>query len=490
MGIFDFFKKKKEDEVVTEVQNQQQTSSEMKSIEEQVKEMTMAMAAPEALKEPEAEETAGPVLLGILEAEVPADCDFLVVIASLRGTVSKGDVLAFSHPGSSSEVLGEAKVLAVGIESGYVEKASNAKVVLHIENGRELGIRPGYVLHSKDATPSDIQNGYIAALGESFVSAKDLILSEEDEAALTLTDCAEIFRLYTWFHGKDMQTGADETKAVLMEKLQKFSLLMADKLVAEEVLYCPYSKKTGKPYLFSRVAKQGEQDLVCSPPNVLVFTSAYHKTMAPHFDDDRFEVKEIVNDENKKEIAKFFRECICVNGAAGVCILSEQTGIPANMLVTQEMLKACADYETLSNPELMRYIQLIEQIGKPQTSDEETIYKLYYAYLSRVLLRAKLLVPVRASKPLPKVVKEGRMPIPKDTKIAFYTLQGKEGRVAACMYTDYASAKEANVSGCDYMLKSVGTMIGEFDCVLNMSKEGKSACYVNEAMFEDMKKYE
>ena len=240
MGIFDFFKKKKEDEVVTEAQNQQRTPSGMKSIEEQVREMTMA--APEALKEAEAEEPAGPVLLGILEAEVPADCDFLVVIASLRGTVSKGDVLDFSHPGSSSEVLGEAKVLAVGIESGYVEKATNTKVVLHIENGKELGIRPGYVLHSKDATPSDIQNGYIAALGDSFVSAKDLVLSEAEEAALTLTDCAEIFRLYTWFHGKDMQTGADETKAVLMEKLQKFSLLMADKLVAEEVLYCPYSK--------------------------------------------------------------------------------------------------------------------------------------------------------------------------------------------------------------------------------------------------------
>lgn len=485
MGIFDLFKKKKEDGVMPGAEVKETTQpSGMKSIEEQMKEMTMAMA------EPIAEEVTGPVLLGVLEAEVPKDCDFLVVIASLRGTVSKGDIFSYSHPGTSSEVLGEAKVLAVGIESGYVEKASNTKVVLHIENGAELGIKAGYVLHSEDATPSDIQNGYIAALGDAFVSAKDLVLSEEEAAGLTLTDCAEIFRLYTWFHGKDMQTGADAAKAELMEKIQKFSVLMAEKLVAEEVLYCPYSKNTGKPYLFSRVARQGENDLVCSPPNILVFTSAYHKTMAPHFDDERFEVKEIVNDENKKAVAKFFRDCICVNGAAGVCILSEQTGIPANMLVTEGMLKACADYETLSNPEVMRYMQLIEQIGRPQTTDEETIYKLYYAYLSKAIMRARLLVPVKASKPLAKIVKEGKMPIPKDTKVAFFTMKGKADKAAACLYTDYVGLKEANVSGCDYMLKSVSSLIGDFDCVLNLTKEGKSGCYINTAMFEDMKKYE
>ncbi|MBE5879007.1 MAG: hypothetical protein E7288_03400 [Lachnospiraceae bacterium] len=485
MGIFDFFKKKKEDDVEAVTKPEEATlPAGMKSIEEQMKEKTMAMAAPEE------EEVAGPVLLGVLEAEVPKDCDFLVVIASLRGTVAKGDVLSFSHSGTSSEVLGEAKVLAVGIESGYVEKASNTKVVLHIEDGKELGIRPGYVLHSADATPSDIHNGYITALGETFVSAKDLVLSEEDKEALTLTDCAEIFRLYTWFHGKDMQTGPDTTKAELMEKLRNFSSLMAEKLVAEEVLYCPYSKRTGKPYLFSRVARQGEKDIVCSPPNILVFTSAYHKTMAPHFDDDRFEVKEILNDENKKALAKFFRECICLNGAAGVCILSEQTGIPANMLVTEEMLKECANYETLSNPELMRYIQLMEQIGRPQTSDEETIYKLYYAYLSKAVMHARLLVPVKASKPLAKIVKEGKMPVPKDTKVAFYTMKGKADKAAACLYTDYESMKEANVSGCEYMVKSVASLIGELDCVLNLTKEGKSGCYINTAMFEDMKKYE
>ena len=485
MGIFDFFKKKKEDEVVPEVQaDQTELPSGMKSIEEQLKDRTMEMLAAEE------DAVTGPVLLGILEAEVPADCDFLVVIASLRGMVTKGDVLSFSHPGTSSEVLGEAKILAVGIESGYVEKASNTKVVLHIENGDALGIRPGYVLHSSDATPSDIRNGYIAALGEAFVSAKDLVLSEQDAKELTLTDCAEIFRLYTWLHGKDMQTGPDETKAVRMEKLQKFSALIAEKLLAEEVLYCPYSKRTGKPYLFSRVARQGEQDLLCSPPNVLVFTAAYHKTMAPHFDDERFEVKKIENDENKKEVAKFFRECICTNGAAGVCILSEQTGVSANMLVTDEMLKGCSEYATLSNPEVMRYVQLIDQIGRPQTADEETIYKLYYGYLSRALLRARFLVPTKTSKPLAQVVKAGKMPVPKDIKVAFFTFQGKEGRTAVCMYTDYQSLKEANVSGCEYMLKSVASMIKDFDCALNLTRDGKSVCYINAAMFEEMKKYE
>ena len=48
MGIFDFFKKKKEDDVEAVTKPEEATlPAGMKSIEEQMKEKTMAMAAPE-----------------------------------------------------------------------------------------------------------------------------------------------------------------------------------------------------------------------------------------------------------------------------------------------------------------------------------------------------------------------------------------------------------------------------------------------------------
>ncbi len=487
MGILDFFKKKK-DENVAETEETSVVRPEMKSIQQQVLEMNEAQNA--QAKEPVKEEVSGPVLVGVLESELPQEGDFLVVMGSLRGTVSKGDILKISHPGSDSEIIGESEVLAVGIEAGYVESASNTKVVLHIAKGAEFGIRAGFVLHSKDATPSDIHNGYIAALGDTYVSGCDLELKEEALEALTLTDCAEIFRLYTWFHGKSMQTGPEDVKAELLQKLQKFSLAMADKLVNEPVLYCPYSKETGKPYLFSRVARQGENNIVCTPPNILVFTKAYHKTMAPHFDDARFEVKEILNDQEGKALSHFFKESICINGAAGVCILSEQTGIPANLLVKEDAWKEAAEYETIANPELMRYMLLLSQIGKPSTQDEETIYKLYYGYLARAMHRARLLVPVKGSKPLAKVVKEGKMPVPKDNRVALYTIKGKSERPAVCFYTDRQKMHEANVGEWEYLVKSVASLIGQFDCVVNLTADGKSGCYINAEMFEDMKKYE
>lgn len=495
MSLFDIFKKKKAanaaddtadfaEALMAEEAQQEVAPEEAEAVVED------AETVDDEKAEPAAEAVSKTVLIGVLDTDILPDSDDLMIIGTLRGTVRKGDTLTLSHPGTDSEPICEIAVTDLCIESGCVESATNTQVVLRLENASRWNIRPGYVLHSKEATPGEVKNAYIAALGDTYVSRRDLQLVEEEFEGLTLTDCAEIFRLYTWFHGKTMQTGADEQKAQLMSKLQIFSERMAQKLVQEPVLYCPYSKATGKPYLFSRVARQGEDGLVCSPPSVLVFTKAYHKTMATHFDDERFTLKEIVNDERQKEVTRFFRECICVNGAAGVCILSEQTGLPAKQLVPEGDMKAMGEYATVSNPEVMRYVLLMEQIGKPSTQDEETIYKLYYSYLARAIRSARFLVPVKSNKKLPQMVLEGKMPLPKDAKVALSTIQGKNGRPAVCLYTDRLHLRASNASGQECLLKSVPSLIGQFDCVINLTPDGKSGCYINAEMFEDMKKYE
>lgn len=501
MGLFDIFKKKntqavyepesvKEESPVNEPENipeketceddkaaaeemRNDADTQSKDIVQQMKEMTEVMA--------------GPTLVSVFDVDELPDTDDVMVIGSLRGTINKGNKIAISHPGTTNEVLGSETVLAVGLEEGYVDYASNAHVVLRIENAKKYSIRAGFVLHSQEAGSTEIHNAYIAALGDTYVSRKDLQIEEDEFEKLTLTDCAEIFRLYTWFHGKALQSGEPEIRKILQEKLQKFTEGMADKLKAEEVIYCPYSRITNAPYFFSRLAKQGEDKYACSPPSVLIFTKAYYESMASQFDEERFEIKEIVNTD-QKGISRFIREVICNDGATGICVLSEQTGIAANLLVTPQELKATTEYATYSNPAVQRYILLLEQIGKPNTPDEEISYKLFYGYLAQELRKAKLLVPYRAGKKLPQPVKEGKMPLGKDTKVAFSTIQGKGGSTAVCMYTDRSRLKDAQ--GSEYMLCSVAGLIGTFDCVINLTAEGKSGCYVNKEMFEDMKKYE
>lgn len=497
MGLFDAFKKKKQEPVIP---TEEDRDLQMTEPEEEdaagnaAAEDEVAVAEPEKMKDiaqqiKEMTEASGPVVIGVLDTDAVADSEDIMVIASLRGTVAEGDKIAISHPGTDTEILGEEVIADLAVEEGHVKKASNTNVVLRVRNGAKYGIRPGYVLHSSDVTPSDIHNAYIAALGDTFVSRRDLQVEEAEMEKLTLTDCAEIFRLYTWFHGKTMQTGTEEVRNRLRAKLQKFSEGMVRKLLEEPVLYCPYSKVTGAPYLFSRVAQQGT-DYVCTPPNILVFTKAYHRNMVSHFDDDRFEVKEIVNDERGKEIAKFFRESICINGAAGVCILSEQTGVPANTVVSPEDMKATGEFATIANPELMRYIYLMNQIGKPSTPDEETIYKIYYRYLASAMKRARLIAPIKTAKPLQQAVKEGKIPLPKDTKVALATIQGKTSRPAVRLYTDRKHMRAAQIENGDYMLRTVASLISQFDCAINLTGDGKIGCYVNPEMFEDMKNYE
>ena len=518
MGMFDFFKKKSKTD--NQEQGEEYTAggiNKTEKIEEDVAEGVTPEEADTELEEPvvtpeesdieleepvvtpeevdtESEESAKEecsFFLGVLEVFPEEPGEDLVLGGSLRGTVKNGMEVLLSHFGSDekTELKGTVKAV-ITQENPQAGIATNVQVILKIANLKSAGVRPGFVVYTEDVSLQDLHNAYIATLGDVFVSRKALELTEEEMDSLSITDCAEIQRLFTWFHGKSLQGGSDEVKASLSAKLTRLGKAMATKILEAPSVFCVYSNMTGKPYLFSRVVNREEGQFFCTPPNIMIFTKAYYDVMAPRFENERLTVKEILNDANKKEIARFLRECFYLNGAIGVNVLSEQSGIPAAVLVDNPYGDGSKDAAKAANPAVNRYCLLLAQIAKPSGQEEEDIYKLYYRFLTLEMKKARFLLPVKNAGLTPVTDASGKLSLRRNSGVELPLTKGRNERMALRMYTDRRRMGDAYNDKWDIKLLPLSAVTEEFDVVLNASNEPKGSLYISKEMFEDMKRYE
>ena len=85
-----------------------------------------------------------------------------------------------------------------------------------------------------------------------------------------------------------------------------------------------------------------------------------------------------------------------MNGACGIEINSEEIGIGAGKLVSPPDYANTPEIQVpVTNPDLERWLLLIGQLDTPDTEDKKLIYKLYYRFMSRELLNAKLIIPIK-----------------------------------------------------------------------------------------------
>ena len=129
--------------------------------------------------------------------------DDIVVVGELKGKIQVGDAVYMSN---FSDDDGEILVTVVlGIEVGQgkaVREAENCRVGLKLEQAGTYPIKCGTMVYSRTTTVAEVHDAYISGLGDTYVSSKQLVLSQKELDELSITDCSEIWRLYAWYKTK------------------------------------------------------------------------------------------------------------------------------------------------------------------------------------------------------------------------------------------------------------------------------------------------
>ena len=368
-------------------------------------------------------------------------------------------------------------------------EATDCRVGLRLENGTAFKIKKGTVLFSRDAGTQDVFGAYTRTLGDVFVVRQKLEISEAEFEVLSMADCAEIWRLFLWYKKNVIKDDSEEAKQADREKVNRIGAVLCKKILAADAIYCVFSKVTGEPHMFSQTVNRGDGSYMCTPPQITIGSKGYAEVTAKQLSAEKYEIRKIDNGEDKKGIYNFLGSTFYLNGACEVCVQSQQTSIAAAMLVPKP------DYDSVppqnrpvTNPDLMRWMLLIGQMGKPEGKDAELIYRLYYKFMSTELVKAQLLIPMQQEGEKPQPDENGKVVLTKDVKFKFPTMKGKGERAAIRMYTDWKRLRMIYDKEWGGMVQPVSGMIETFDCAINATQFPAAGCYISKEMFEDMKK--
>lgn len=486
MGFFEKFKKKQNTEAV-----EINTVEAPCVLQDNDANTTNDTDITESTNESDTKNSSDGMCMGILDTFSLQNHDDLVVVGKVKGTVHAGQAICVTNCGEEDEET--VATIIVGIETGpgvVADKATDCHVGLRIQNGKQLNLKKGTVLYTPECSEDEIRNAYTSALGDTFVAKQELEISEKDMDSLSLADCAEIWRLFIWFQTQVVKQRDEEKLKVHRERLKQLAIAMGKKLLVADSIYCVYSKATGEPYMFSQTVRQENGNYMCTPPHILVVTKKYEKQVMQTLPADKFEMRCIENGEDKQGIYNFLGSTFYLNGACEVAIQAHQSTVAAEMIVQKPDYSQKKPINVpVTNPNLVRWMLLIGQMGKPEGEDQDLIYRLYYRFMSMEMTKANFLIPMKHDGEMPKTDEDGKTVLKEGMSMQFPTMDGKYGRPAVRMFTDWKRLRMAFNEEWSGMIQPISGMIGVFDCAINATEYPQAGCYVGQEMFEDMQKF-
>lgn len=426
-------------------------------------------------------------VLGVEDTFALKDSEDLVVVGKVKGTVHIDEAVYVTNFGDDESHI--FLTVIKGIETGpgvMAMEATDCHVGLRLENAKGQNMKCGTVLYTRNISIKDVHQAYYSCLGDVYVMKKNAELTDEELEKCSIADCAEIWRLAAWIFSK-ATVQEEATKESNRKKVEKIAAALCKKILEADTIYCLYSKQTGAPYLFSQTVRQ-EEGYMCTPPDILIFPKAY-KFLGEQYPEDIFELREITNGEQKKGIETFLGQSFYMDGACGVQIASRNTSVAAEMLVKKPDFNNLREIEIpIMNPDLERWLLLLGQLGEINTPELETIYKLYYRFMAIEMVKARFLIPMQKDGEVPPPDEDGKTVLQKGLSMSFPTIEGKYGRPAVRMYTDWKRLKQAMGEQWEGLVQPIEGMIEVFDCAINLTEHIKEGCYVGAEMFEEIKK--
>ena len=432
---------------------------------------------------------------GVLDKfELKNSATDVAVVGRVKGTLKRGDKIFITNYGDDDDELVVSSVVALEIEGKEATEATDCFVAVRIRDGLSENIKPGSVIHSENATEDDIHVAYVTAIGDSYVGRRDLEIYETELSIMSITDCAESWRIFIKLHEKKEGGFTKEEINDFRRKISVISRALGKKVLAADEIYVVMSKRTGEPYMFSRTNKF-KDDYVCSPPEIHIFSKPYKEMGEKHFPSDLFEIKKIENGENGTGIKDFLFDAFYLNGAMGMRVNFEVCAIGAENVIPKPNYFGMKKNEIpVTNPNLVRWMLLRSQIANPSTDAEKMVAKIYYRFFATEAMKADFVIPA-------KVVEEGEAVnnenIPEDLKDAngmelkrlrFPIMVGKNTRNLVFLFTDMKRLRGMYDEEWSAFSQKLEKFTDIFDVGINISKNYSLGCYVNKDTVDEIKR--
>ncbi len=411
----------------------------------------------------------------------------LIVVGPLKGTVRVGDAVYISNLGSDTEPISLSTIVSIEKSPNIpTMEASDCEVALRIEKGSLLCIRKGTVLYTRITSGKEVHDAYISAMGDCYVAQMELDIPDTELELFSIADCYEVWRLFSWFQSKTIKEATEEQNQINYKKIERVAKQLIKKIFEADEIYCVFNKRTGQPNMFSTTQKI-EDGYMCMPPDILIFPKSYKNMAEAYFSKDPYEIKEIKNGESKDGIYNFFGETFYLNGACGVKVISNDVAIASGMLVPEPNYGDLPEINIpITNPGLERWLLLMGQLGKVEDEDSKLIYGLYYNFMSKELLKARLLVPIQKDGEIPPPNENGATVLDKDVTLKFPIANGKNDRQAIRMYTDWKRLRMVYDENWSGLIQSVKDFIDVFDVLLNMTEYYEAGSYISKDSYYEM----
>ncbi|MCR5615815.1 MAG: SseB family protein [Saccharofermentans sp.] len=435
---------------------------------------------------PQIEPDAPSFTFGVEEFGPVKDSDDMLVIGRLKGTVKVGMGVYVSAPGQSGMPILVTTVKELQANGKPAESATDGTALMILENARSQPFFIGSVVHGRNASGADVHNTYINALGDVFLTQKQLMLEPDDFDRMSLTDMTEVYNLYVMFMGRNPIPEQD--KAAIQLRVDVLMGAMISKFFDSDEIYLIYSKATGEPYMFSQTI-QREQGYETTPPDVMFVTAPYYHVFSKHYTQGDFDMVKLGRGEDGNGIKDLLGMAFYLNGVCGVEFNNLRFAIDKSKLVPAPDYSGTKDIEVpVTNPDLMRWILLMGQMTDVSEDGARIMYSAYNSLFMRELPKAKFLVPMKVEGSLPQADDDGMAKLERNTTIGLATMPGKNGRNAVKMYTDWKRLREVYGEDWSGMIESVQGFISNMDCAINVTEHIKAGVYIDRDTWDSASK--
>lgn len=445
----------------------------------------------ETTTEVEKETSETSTCLGVFDFFALGKSDQLLILGRWKGNLKLGDRLQVCNPGESFESFGELTVekLSNGKEdSNSLTDEPLAHIVVAASEvaGR---LKKGSVLYTSKIDERQLLSSYTDALYTSFVEMQNGDMSNEDYLRASLEDSVEILRLFLWDCRENRQNGSEEEYQKNLAKIAHLEEVVRDKLLEADEVYVIYSQLTGEPYMFSKTYDRGDDGYLCTDPLIHLSTSRWYHHYKETFDSQpNTQVRRIENTEDKEAIKNFLGSAFYLNGALGIIMNSDDVCIKAQSLVEKPDFSNLPEIQVpVINPDVVRWLLLLGQLGKPDTEDKQLVDRLYYGFLSKAVPKAKFLIPVRRGENFPEASDEAKEVIlERGASLDLPVREGKDGRQAISLFTDWKRLRMVFDEEWNGMIEPAGNMIAMFDYAINPTEYYEAGAYVSDKVFKEM----
>ncbi|MDD8049513.1 MAG: SseB family protein [Thomasclavelia sp.] len=431
-------------------------------------------------KRKEGEEKVPLFYMGVEDTFRLQNSNDLVVVGELYGTVCKDAAVYITN--MMSDDYNEPIALSVvnGIEKHFdiVNKASNCPISLRIKDGTKYNIRKHTLLHSPQATERNLHNAYQKSLINTFIKKGDLVISVDELDKLSLTDCCELYVLANNYNSR--------LNSINQDKINKLYNTIIEKLLESDEINYLYDNKTGTAHMYNTVKEHGDGYFVTNP-YIKIITNAYVNIMQDYFETNSIEMKTVTKGKDGKGIENFLYDLFYLDGAYGAVLNMGGIYLDKKDLVEQPNYVSKNPMDTpVTNPELVSFLLLRGQIGKPTGSYEDNIYSLYTGIILEKLADAKFLSPVRFEGEAP--TGSGNITLQKDTNMKISVRKDESGNEHIPFFTDWKRLSMVFNKEWSGIVGTIGDYIDDFEIDINPTEFYLAGFRIDKDSYEVVKK--